>query len=94
MCGGTEWHSIGKVPHDYQETIILEGDCNGNPHVVQYNCKNCSSTYKTEDFEYHRNDHTWVTGTGRVFNEETWEWDEVIITKCSVCNKRLEDVTQ
>ncbi len=87
-CGATE--STGCIPvkpHEYEATVTMEGDCNGTPHIVQYTCKNCGSFYEETDWDYHANDHVWVTGPFRYYDETQHAWVETERTYCSVCNR-------
>lgn len=89
-CGATE--STGCIPvkpHEYEETVIREGDCR-TPHVVRYTCKNCGTFYEESDPDYHANDHVWETGTYQDYDYEQHKWVEVERTVCSVCGRDKE----
>jgi predicted RNA-binding Zn-ribbon protein involved in translation (DUF1610 family) len=84
-CGWERHESAGKAPHDYEATLLREGNC-VEPDKWRYVCKNCGSWYEEEDYSHCAERHVWVTGTYKKFDEELLEWVEVSRTCCGICN--------
>lgn len=78
---------IPMLPHDYEVTVLLEGDCQ-SPRVTEKVCKVCGCPEPREyDYDAHKDDHVWVTETGQVYDKEQHAWVDATRTVCAVCNK-------
>lgn len=81
---------IPQLDHEYEATVIVEGNCNGQAHEVKYTCKNCGSFYTEVDPSYHANDHTWVLVEYEDYDTTLHQWVTKEKTVCSVCNREKE----
>lgn len=91
-CGQQQdYENIACLPHDYEVTVVLEGDCQ-NPRVTEKVCRVCNIPEPREyDWNAHKDDHDWVTETGEVYDKEQHAWVEMSRTICAVCNKGKSD---
>ena len=79
--------NIHPLEHDYEYILVVPADCREGG-TYKKSCKNCGwddggRTVVMGDPD--PNNHEWTTGTDEVWNEETWTWDQVTVTRCHRC---------
>ena len=85
-----EWmfaEHINSLDHEYNYTLKVPADCREGG-TYSMSCKHCGwnnngNTVVMGDPD--PNNHEWTTGTDEVWNEETWTWDQVTVTRCHRC---------
>ncbi len=91
-CGavGDGSGDIPRLPHDLVEVVVTEGDC-ASPRVTEQKCNSCGYVSpRTNDYDYHANDHVWAEYSGEVWDDESFSMIQVTEIHCSRCGKLKE----